>query len=147
MGRWWSCLGAIAALLAALFGGGSGGTSTAYPTGCSTTSFTGSAGYYDQAHLYSLPEDTATLTVHWCYSNDVITSHTLSDTDSIPGVPAADPYIATSATPADNGSVLDVQLAGSFDTGIINNVGHFLITGDVTATGQRRFASDPGSGG
>jgi len=115
------------------------------PAGCRRVGFTATAGYYSMGHFYSLPDDTVTIQAKWCYSSDVITSHTVMWTTTVPATEQL--RITKQASLNRSGSVLTIDLNGDFNSGVINNVGYIGIAGHVTALGYHRFTNVSGAGG
>jgi hypothetical protein len=115
------------------------------PAGCRRVAFTATAGYYSMGNFYSLPGDTVTIQAKWCYSNDVITSHEVRWTATIPATKQL--RITKQASLNGSGSVLTIGLNGDFNSGVINNVGFIGIAGNVTALGHHRFTNVSGAGG
>jgi hypothetical protein len=120
-------------------------STSGYPSGCKTVSFTGDGGFYDNANFYWQPSDTVTLTTHWCYANDVITSHSVTYTTTIPN--SLSPRLSLGSMLYKLGRVLGVSIGGDYTAGVTNNVGFILIVGDVNASGHHHFVNEPNAGG
>jgi hypothetical protein len=86
-----------------------------------------------------------TLTTNWCYSNGVITSHSVSYTTTIPS--SLGSRISTTESLIKRGAVLDVQLYGAYNSNVINNTGVIGIVGHVTGHGHHHFVNASGAGG
>jgi hypothetical protein len=152
MKRLWVCLGIVGCLIgssAPVASAGAparaGSPARGFPSGCKTTSYTADGGYFSQGHFYWEPGDTVTLTTNWCYSNGLITSHSVSYSTTVPN--SLDPLISTTSSLVRGGAVLDVQANGTYASGVINNVGLISIVGSVTRRGTHHFADASGSGG
>ena len=152
MRRRWVCLGVVGCLIwsgasAAAAGtpGGATSSSKIFPSGCKRAAYTADGGYFSMGHFYWEPTDTATLVTRWCYSNGAITSHSVTYSTTIPG--GLKPRISTSDSLVQGGAILDVQLNGDYDSGVLNNVGFIGIAGDVTRRGNHHFVNASGSGG
>jgi hypothetical protein len=122
-----------------------GSSSKGFPSGCKRAAYTADGGYFSQGHFYWQPSDTVTLTTTWCYSAGVITAHSVRYSTTIPT--SLDPRISTTVSLVKGGAVLDVQVNGSYNSGVINNVGFITIIGDVTRRGSHHFVNASGAGG
>jgi hypothetical protein len=120
-------------------------STSVYPAGCKTVSFTGDGGYWDNANFNWQPEDTVTVTTHWCYAGGVITSHTVSYTTTIPS--SLDPRLTLGSKLYKLGRVLEVAIGGDYTAGIFNNVGQIYIVGYVNSLGHHHFVNEPNAGG
>jgi hypothetical protein len=120
-------------------------TTSAYPHGCKTVAFTADGGYFSQGQFFWQTGYTVTLTTNWCYSGGTVTSYSVSYSTTIPE--SLDPRISTTESFARGRSVLDVQMNGSFNSGVINNVSFVTIDGDVTRRGHHHFSNESGAGG
>jgi hypothetical protein len=155
MRRLWVCLGVVGCLIwstpsaatAASAGnhGGAGSSSKSFPSGCKRVAYTADGGYFSLGSFYWEPGDTVTLVTKWCYSNGVITSHSVRYSTTIPT--SLQPRLLTSQVLVQGRAVLDVQLNGDYDSGVLNNVGFIGIAGDVTRRGNHHFVNASGSGG
>jgi hypothetical protein len=125
--------------------GGATPSSKIFPSGCKRAAYTADGGYFSMGNFYWEPTDTATLVTKWCYSNGVITSHSLTYSTTIPS--SLKPRISTSQSLVQGGAILDVQLDGDYDSGVLDNVGFISIAGDVTRRGHRHFVNASGAGG
>jgi hypothetical protein len=134
---------ASAASASALIGAGS--SSTSFPSGCKRVTYTADGGYFSQGHFYWEPSDTVTLTTKWCYSNGLVTSHSVSYSSTIPN--RLNPQVSMTESLVKGGAVLDVQMNGTYDSGVINNAGFITIIGTVTRRGSHHFANASGAGG
>jgi hypothetical protein len=148
----WVCFGVVGCLMgssasAASAGtlNGAGSSSKTYPSGCKRAVYTADGGYFSEGHFYWQPSDTVTLTTRWCFVGGVITSHTVRHSTTIPT--SLNPRISTHVFFAKGRAILDVQLNGDYDSGVINNVGFISIVGDVTRLGHHHFTNASGSGG
>jgi hypothetical protein len=149
MRRLWVCLAAVGCLTwsgtaaaSTAPNAGAGATSTSFPSGCDTTAYTADGGYFSQAQFFWEPGDDVTLTTNWCFSAGKITSYSVTYTTTIQS-----PRILINDYLIKSGQVLKVQLDGSYNTGVINNVGHVGIVGDVSRRGHSHFANDSMNGG
>jgi hypothetical protein len=95
--------------------------------------------------FYWEPSYTVTLTVQWCYSAGTITSYSSASSTTIPG--SLTPSISINESLIKRGKRLDIQLNGTFDSGIIDNTGSVAVDGDVTRLGTHHFANVSGAGG
>jgi hypothetical protein len=152
MRRPWVCLGVVGCLIwstasAVSAGtlGGAGSSSKSFPSGCKRVAFTADGGYFSQGNFYWEPNDTVTLVTKWCYSNGAITSHSVRYSTTIPT--SLKLRLSTSQFLVQGGAVLDVELNGDYDSGVLNNVGFIGIAGDVTRRGHHHFVNASGSGG
>jgi hypothetical protein len=152
MRRLWVCLGVVGCLIGSIAPAASAtalgrarSSSKSFPSGCKRAAYTADGGYFSQGHFYWEPSDTVTLITRWCYSNGVITSHAVRYSTTIPN--SLLPRMSTSESLVQGGAILDVQLNGDYDSGVINNVGFISIVGDVTRRGHHQFANASGSGG
>ncbi len=139
------CLMVSVASTAAAGGPAEAGASGAYPHGCKTIAFTADGGYFSQGQFFWQTGYTVTLTTNWCYSGGAVTSYAVSYSTTIPD--SLDPRISTTESFAKGRSVLDVQVDGSFNSGVINNVSFVTIDGDVTRRGHHHFSNESGAGG
>ncbi len=116
-----------------------------YPTGCETTSYTAIGGYYSQGNFYQQDHDTLTIKAQWCYANNLITSHHISYTTTIP----ANDYPRLIRTIHLNKAKtsLGVGVNGDYDSGVLNNVGFIGATGTITSLGTYSFSTTSGNGG
>ncbi len=119
--------------------------STSFPTGCKKAVFTGDGGYYSMGQFYWEPGDDVTITTDWCYSNHVITSKSVSYTTTIPSNLHA--QITEYDSLSNGGAVLNVQVGGDYDSGVLNNVGFITLVGHVNAHGRHHFRDLSGAGG
>jgi hypothetical protein len=115
------------------------------PSGCKRTDFTADGGYFSAGHFYLEPEYDVTLITNWCYSTGVITSHSERYTTTIPSNLGL--RLSKSVSLIKEGTVLDVQLAGTYNSNVINNTGAITIIGHVTGHGRHHFVNDSGAGG
>jgi hypothetical protein len=115
------------------------------PSSCKTVSYTADGGYFSMGQFYREPSYTVTLTVQWCYSERSITSYSSVYSTTIPG--SLQPRISIDEMLIKRGTRLDIQLNGTFDSGIINNTGFIAVAGDVTRLGRHHFAKVSGAGG
>jgi hypothetical protein len=122
-----------------------GSASKTFPTGCKRAVYTADGGYFSQGHFYWEPSDTVTLKTRWCFAKGVITSHAVSHSTTIPN--SLNLQISTRVFFARGRAILNVQLNGDYDGGVINNVGFISIVGDVTRLGHHHFTNASGSGG
>lgn len=120
-------------------------STSAYPSGCKKVSYTGDGGYYDQGNFYWQPNDTVTLTTHWCYADGVISSHKVTYTTTIPS--SLNPQLSLGSSLVKQGAALDVSIGGDYDAGVMNNVGFILIVGHVNWRGHSHFLNEPNAGG
>ena len=82
---------------------------------------TADGGYFSQGGFYWEPSDTVTLITKWCYSDGIITSHSVRHSTTIPK--SLDPRFTTTQSLVKGGAVLDLYLNGDYDSGVLNNVG------------------------
>jgi hypothetical protein len=116
-----------------------------FPSGCKRTAFTGDGGYFSMGQFYWEPSDTVTITAKWCYSGGVITSKNVSYTTSIPS--SLDPQLTEYDSMRNGGRSLNVQVAGDYESGVLNNVGFITLIGRVNASGHHHFRDISGDGG
>ena len=95
--------------------------------------------------FYWQPGDDVTITVHWCYSNHVITSKNVSYTTTIPS--SLHPQITENDSVGNGGAVLNVQVGGDYDSGVLNNVSFITLIGHVNAHGRHHFRDLSAAGG
>jgi hypothetical protein len=115
------------------------------PSGCKRVSYTADGGYFSQGRFYREPSDEVTLLTRWCYSNGLVRSHSVRYSTTIAN--SLNPRISTNESPSKGGAVLDVQVNGTYDSNVINNVGVISIAGDVTGHGHHHFVDASGAGG
>jgi hypothetical protein len=115
------------------------------PSGCKTTSFTGSGGYYSATRFYPESTEQVKVVTHWCFSHGFITSHWVKTTTSISK--AQHLYIHKTVRLYQGGRALSVSINGNFSSDVLHNGGLISITGRVTALGLHRFADVTGSEG
>jgi hypothetical protein len=108
-------------------------------------SYTGDGGFYDNGNFNWQPNDTVTLTTHWCYADGVITSHKVTYTTTIPS--NLSPRLTLGSGLYPRGAVLGVSIGGDYAAGVINNVGFILIVGHVNSLGHHHFVNEPEAGG
>jgi hypothetical protein len=124
---------------------GAGSSAKTFPSGCKRVAFTADGGYFSQGGFYWEPSDTVTLITKWCYSDGIITSHSVRHSTTIPK--SLDPRFTTTQSLVKGGAVLDVYLNGDYDSGVLNNVGFVSIAGDATRRGRHHFVNESGAGG
>jgi hypothetical protein len=115
-----------------------------YPSACKKVSYTADGGYYSAGHFYWEPGDDATLVVKWCFAHDAITSYSVTFTTNIPS--SLEPRISKYDS-LKSARVLKAGLYGTYESGVLNNVGAIGIGGHVTAQGGSRFSDTSGAGG
>jgi hypothetical protein len=125
MRRLWICLGLVGGLLgpspslaSATALTAAGPSSAASPSGCKTVSYTADGGYFSMGQFYWEPSYTVTLTTQWCYSDGIISSYSSDYSTTIPS--SLKPNISLDASLVKRGKCLDVELNGTFGSGIIN---------------------------
>jgi len=138
-------IGSLAPAASARALGGTAEPPAGFPTGCRTTSYTADGGYFSQGQFFWEPSDTVTLTTRWCFAHGVVTSDAVSWSTTIPQ--RLVPQVSTAASLAKGGAILDVQLNGTYDSGVVNNVGSVTIIGYVTRRGGHHFTNATGAGG
>jgi len=136
----WSSTAAAASTL-----NGAGPSSASYPRGCEKTAFTADGGYFSAGHFYWEPGYDVTLITHWCYSKGTVTSHSVKYTTTIPSNLGL--QLSKNVSLIKGGTVLDVQIAGTYNSNVINNTGDITIIGHVTGHGHHHFVNDSGAGG
>jgi hypothetical protein len=152
MNRLWVSIGVVGCLIGSSASVPSAGAvvgakspARGFPSGCKTISYTADGGYFSQGHFFWEPSDTVTLTTSWCYSNGLVTSHAVSYSTAVPN--SFDPVISTTSSLVRDGAVLDVEANGTYNSGVINNVGLITVVGSVTRRGAHHFADESGAGG
>jgi len=111
---------------------------------CQKTTFTAPGGYYSAGSFYSVANAKATVQVAWCYSNGVVTSHHVSFQTTIG---SSQGQVTKRASLNSTKSTLNVEVTGTFSTGILNDVGIIDLVGTVNGTGDTSFANAASAGG
>ena len=147
MGRlsYWGVAGCLVVSGVVAFGSPAMAQSARGPQGCRKATFTADGGYYSMGQFYSEPGDDLTVVTRWCYSHNRITRQSVKYTTTIPG--NLMPQISTHDYFADNKSVLNVLVVGTYNSNVVNNTGDIGVSGRVTATGRHHFVNASGAGG